>query len=379
MNGRGSSWVVPALTIGCLMAAAIFFARDRWFMAAGWAGLSLVGLAMRLPRGRRAWFALAAIVLSVAGTMASVFGLDLYLHHRFARGGGYNVWGYRGPAVGAKRPDERRLVMLGGSVAFGFGVAPDQTIPYFLEQRLNDPAGAHPISVVNLGWNSEGAYSFKFTLRDYEYLDYDGAVLYSGYNDLLDDNTVVFRHQSAVFRLTGYLPILPIVPIRQWLYLDDLSQETRNGHVVFRHGLADRYTAEATDMALRIARALERQLGRLTPPEASAAERAPDCDAFGHYCQSVEVAAAYALSRGKQVFVVTEPYKSDQHMRQQAALAAMLRTRFAHEPRVHYVDMGRAVDLNDPSLSYDGLHLTAAGNARVADRLAPALRRVIGS
>src|SRR5439155_17938627 len=44
LNGRGSSWVVPALTIGCLMAAAIFFARDRWFMAAGWAGLSLVGL-----------------------------------------------------------------------------------------------------------------------------------------------------------------------------------------------------------------------------------------------------------------------------------------------------------------------------------------------
>ena len=216
MKERRTSWIVPALTIACLVAAAIFFARERWLMAAGWAALSLIGIGMRLPRGPRAWFAVAAIVLSVAATMASVFGLDLYLHHRFARGGGYNVWGYRGPAVSAKRPGERRLVMLGGSVAFGFGVAPDQTIPYFLERRLNDPAGAHPISVVNLGWNSEGAYSFKFTLRDYEYLDYDGAVLYSGYNDLLDDNMLVFRHQSAVFRLTGYLPILPIVPIRQW-------------------------------------------------------------------------------------------------------------------------------------------------------------------
>jgi hypothetical protein len=109
------------------MTAAIFFARERWLMAAGFVGLSLIGLALRLPRGRRAWFAVAAIVLSVTGTMASVFGLDLYLHHRFARGGGYNIWGYRGPAVSAKRPDERRLVMLGGSVAFGFGVAPDQT------------------------------------------------------------------------------------------------------------------------------------------------------------------------------------------------------------------------------------------------------------
>jgi lysophospholipase L1-like esterase len=46
---------------------------------------------------------------------------------------------------------------------------------------------------------------------------------------------------------------------------------------------------------------------------------------------------------------------------------------------VHYVDLGLAVDLDDPALSFDGLHLTAAGNARVADQLAPAVRRVMGS
>src|SRR5206468_12646610 len=82
-------------------------------------------------------------------TLAFVFGIDLYLHHKFLRTGGYNVWGYRGPAVGKKRPGETRLVMLGGSVTFGYGVSSDQTVPTYLEARLNDPPAPHPVSVVN--------------------------------------------------------------------------------------------------------------------------------------------------------------------------------------------------------------------------------------
>ena len=70
-------------------------------------------------------------------------------------------------------------------------------------------------TVVNLGYNNEGAYSFTFTLNDYLSLRYDLAVLYEGYNDLMADprapNFSVFRHDSPVFRLTGYLPIFPIV------------------------------------------------------------------------------------------------------------------------------------------------------------------------
>ena len=69
-------------------------------------------------------------------------------------------------------------------------------------------------TVINLAYNNEGAYSFKPTLDDYRSLDYDLALLYEGYNDLLASvrpNVAVFRHDSPVFRLTGYLPIFPII------------------------------------------------------------------------------------------------------------------------------------------------------------------------
>src|SRR5712692_1639505 len=48
-------------------------------------------------------------------------------------------------------------------------------------------AGEGPVTVVNLAYNNEGSYSFKFTLRDYSYLNYDLVSLHSGYNDLILD------------------------------------------------------------------------------------------------------------------------------------------------------------------------------------------------
>ena len=40
---------------------------------------------------------------------------------------------------------------------------------------------------MNLGYNNEGAYSFRATLEDYAWLDYDLALLYEGYNDMMAD------------------------------------------------------------------------------------------------------------------------------------------------------------------------------------------------
>src|SRR5262249_4425589 len=142
-----------------------------------------------------------------------VVAMDLWLHARYARWLGYNVWGYRGPVVAHKRPEEYRVVLLGGSVAYGYAVSPAETISTYLERDLRAAGRVRTFSVVNLAYNAEGAYSFAFTLRDYTYLRYDLAILFEGYNDLRDDprNTSVFRHESPVFRLTGYMPIFPLI------------------------------------------------------------------------------------------------------------------------------------------------------------------------
>lgn len=373
---RGGGAVTDRVKPAWLIAAAFalvgvaFLVTGHWLRAIAALAFAALPFLVRLSWRRQVAFALAAVLLSTVATLAFVLGVDLYLHHRFARTGGYNVWGYRGQPVGAKRAGETRIEYLGGSVAFGYGVSSDETIPSYLERDLaNDVPN---VRVVNLGWNSEGAHSMAPTLRDYRYLHSDAAILYSGYNDILDRNDLVFRHSSALFRLTGYMPILPIIPIRSWLRLDNLSDTfTDKGKIVFKPGLADRYASEAADTALRISRALEWQLGKLAsadpPPTVSEAAKGR----WQFYTDAVLDGVRTALDEHEIAFVVTEPYIAQVHVEQQAAMAQVLANVYRGDRRVHYVNAGRAVDLHDPTLCYDGMHLTAAGNRRVAAFLAP--------
>ena len=187
-------------------------------------------------------FGLAAMSLSLVAAGIVVMGVDLYLHHRAERSAGLNRWGYRGPVVPAKAPGELRVVMLGGSTVFGYGGPWHESAPALLEQML---AAKHPgraIRVINLGFNNEGAFAFLPTLQDYRYLDYDIVCLYEGYNDLMGDagpNRAVFRHNSPVFRLTGYFPILPLVLQEKALVLRnggnlEAGYRPENNKTVFR-------------------------------------------------------------------------------------------------------------------------------------------------
>jgi lysophospholipase L1-like esterase len=88
-------------------------------------------------------------------------------------------------------------------------------------------------------------------------------------------------------------------------------------------------------------------------------------------------AVGYARERGVLVLVATQPYVSDRHVEQQAALRQALTARFGHDAGVGYADFGRTIDLKDPSLAIDGLHLTAAGNRLLADAFEPAVRQLI--
>ena len=85
-------------------------------------------------------------------------------------------------------------------------------------------------------------------------------------------------------------------------------------------------------------------------------------------------AVTWALDHQKRVLVVTQPYVLGpalraRHADQQRALAAMAQRRFPNDGRVRYVSLGDAVDLGDPTLSFDRMHLTAAGNDRIAQAL----------
>ena len=54
---------------------------------------------------------------------------------------------------------------------------------------------------------------------------------------------------------------------------------------------------------------------------------------------------------------------TDRHIAQQKAVETMIQMRFPNQPHLRYVNLGRAVDLRDKSLCWDGIHLTEEGQS----------------
>jgi lysophospholipase L1-like esterase len=339
----------------------------------------------RLTGRRRAAFAIVAALLAASLCAAVLVAADVYLHARVQDVAGVNVWGYRGPVIGRKRPDEIRIVALGGSTTFGFGLFANESWPFYLGELLNSESAAGRYRVVNLGAPGQGAYGFAFDLADYAYLHYDLAVLYEGYNDLgrpmaFDPtpgvvNHYLWRRQSPVYLLTGYFPILPLVFREKAMALrsgGDLDAAYR-GEIRFKAGVAARMTASALAGTAAAAEAIGQRFGRFTG--VAALSHAPiDSVSWKPYTDSVLIAVEYARARGVRVLVVTQPYLSDAHVAQQRALAAALSSRFASDAGVRYVNLGTAVNLQDHTVAYDGLHLVAAANRSIAERLVDPVR-----
>lgn len=328
-------------------------------------------------------FALLASVLVLTAGVVTTLGLDLYLHHRAERSAGLNRWGYRGPVVPKKQAGEVRVVMLGGSTVFGYGVRSDESIPALLERQLNQSHPARKWTVVNLGYNTEGAYAFLPNLEHFAYLDYDLVILYEGYNDLLGDqspNLVTVRQQSPVFRATGYFPILPLWLKEKALMLRTGSvaagYDKADARTTFQPNIADRASATALDAAAVVASSLERQFRHASPESQNLPHQVSPLGCPGpwaHYCESVHRAIQFATSRGKRVLVVAQPNADagvlTRHASQQQALAQMVRDQNGAKAPVAYFAVGDRVDLLDPDVSFDRMHLSVDGNTIVAAAL----------
>jgi hypothetical protein len=355
-------------------------------VVAVWSGVAVAAAAragVGMSRGRRIVFALIAVALAAATAGVALLAIDAYLHRKFQRSAGFNVWGYRGPVASRKSRDEYRVVMLGGSAAYGYGTNWDEAIPAVLERSLagRTVGPFRRFGVMNLAYNNEGAYSFKFTLNDYLSLNYDLAILYEGYNDLMGDprapNLSVFRHNSPVFRLTGYLPIFPMIfreKAAAMLTGTTASMYLNAPKTVFTPGLATKAAAEVLRGAAQVGESLEQQLGKVAaePSRRVADPASTGCQSpWQEYCRSTMAAIDFALERGKQVVVATQPYGAGptfraRHVEQQQEMRKMLQRRYGGDRRVLYVDLGDLIDLTDPALSFDQMHLTATGNSRAA-------------
>jgi hypothetical protein len=284
------------------------------------------------------FLAVAFVVEAVTFGAIGVLLFDMVIHGRVAPRDGVNRWGYRGAIVRHVQPRENRLVVVGGSAAFGYGRPLDETFPSYLErnlqQRWRKGFRAIPVSVVNLAAVPDGAESFLQTLHDYQYLEYDIVCFYDGYNSLArsQERPEGWRRQSVLFRQTGYWPILPLLvtgrsPVGRPLPVSSIELPATQGG--------------------------ESSCG----------------PTWTGYCEVMAGAVRFVLDSGKTALVVTPPFLSAIHAEQQRLLAADLRRRFGGRDLYRYVNLGTLVDLGDRALSFDGAHLTATGNDRVADTL----------
>ncbi|MBI3493690.1 MAG: SGNH/GDSL hydrolase family protein [Acidobacteria bacterium] len=336
-----------------------------------------------ISRRRFVAFALLSVMISLVVSVGLLLAVDVYVHAKFSDTG-LNIWGYRGPTVGRKRPGEIRIVVAGGSTVLGYGLPWDAAFPHQLELALN--AGSAPpaphFSVVNLGYSNDGAYSFRYTLNDYAYLNYDLAVLYEGYNDLGGPYRGAIRHGVALFRWTGYFPMLPMVATEKMMALraGDLRAAYRGDKVTFRPNAVARTEAALLEKSLELYKSLEAQA---TKWQSSPAPPLPDddgCDPrWAFYCHSMHVGIETAVARHSRVIVVTQPYLEESHRRQQSDLRKMLALRYGSNPRVTYVNLGDLLNIHDPQYCWDGMHLTERGNELVGRALAPAVQAVAAS
>lgn len=253
---------------------------------------------------------------------------------------GVNQWGYRDEARGGKERGEVRVALVGGSTAFEAGVPLPSTAAgqLFIELRQAGAPSGQVYSVVNLSEPRAGADSYIETLRGYGYLQPDVVCIFDGY-DVLTGRPPHGRRQSLVFRSIGYLPVLPARIFGRPAWLSDPDG-----------GIADVLRDGATGQA------------DVTCEGASAV-----------HCAAMADTVRFALGRHYAVVVVSPPSVSSRHRRQQQSLATFLDREVGREPRLMYLDLGRAIELSDPVHSPDGLHRTEVGNHVVGQRIANAL------
>jgi len=274
----------------------------------------------------------AAFVAGAALAFSLLWAADIFMHRRGEYGAQVNIWGYRGPVVRQKAPDEIRIVVLGGSTAFGREVT--GSVPSWLQDYLNNvrlrgdasyqSKGA--ITVINLGTPYDHVAAFERTIDDYAWLHDDVVCLYIGHNDPAPSAEAAsegWRRQSAVFRAFRYMPILPSL-----------------------------------------------LMPRLQPV---VAVRESDAD----YLSALDRTIEHAFATGRRVIVATHPFITEEDGRRQDIVAARLRDRFERDRRGSYVDLRRSVSLTDPTLVDDGIHSTIVGGSVIAESLSQSVFRLL--
>ena len=343
-------------------------------------------------------------------------GTDIYLHNRDIEGryglNTLNIWGYRGDPAPKSTNNQVRIAVVGGSTAWGYGVPTQDSFPSQLQELLKKEIAPIAPIVLNLAFNNEGAFGYWANLEDYKNLNYDLVILYTGVNDSGGENYLQWRRNSLIFRLTGYLPILPEI-LRSQLgnlragrgtsgpedpriifdpkfsenlqkkltqekldtYLEN-SQNKNNNQFNSKHETAKEGSegAEGAGSSQKSSDSIRTKGLNLAPvvPNASLCPKR-----WNFYCNQIKKSIDFVIGQDKQVLIVGEPLLSETQAEQQKNLRIFLDSHYQKDPRIQYADFGFAVDVSNPQIAFDGMHLTAEGNRQIASLLINPIKKIM--
>jgi hypothetical protein len=325
---------------------------------------------------------LTAAIQMVALVATLTLALDMFAHKRVEAFGGVNYWGYKGPVVNLKQPNEVRIVIVGGTRAFGWG-APSSALVSEIRRLImlttDRPGGElRPVVVINLAQPGALADSYPATIEHFSYLQPDYICLY----DDLGVRGAQPAADSGVFALTRYAPALPLV-LREkgmvWQYEDVALGYARHQPSAASHQTSGSAFRRAAGSTLQWAgarlgaadRSLARTIGR-NEDQLGDAPRLPHGEAM-----SAAIAAAQRHARG--VVVAVSPAETAEQERNLTALTRQIDNQPGSAAWFRFVDLGAEPALYAEALRVDGWNYASAGIALAAGRIAPALVSLVGT
>lgn len=260
---------------------------------------------------------------------------------------GYNYKGYRGYIKEQKKKNYQRIVTLGGSTTFGYGTNFLESWPYQLEENLKK--NNFKYDVVNLGIQSNRIKGIYLDLLHYDYLNYDLAIIYSGYNDCFYKGKIDYlsRHDNFFFRNFNYLPIIQIYIVEKLvltlnLNLEDyyLNKKKKTNYLMCNDPNIKKITNEEID----------KFTGQIDK----------------NYIRYYEKVIDLLNSKKKKIIVMHQPlYGGELQQIQKMRLIESLKKYNS----IIQIDMEEYIKTNNKNLFLDDMHLTKQGNSIIAQKI----------
>lgn len=279
--------------------------------------------------------ALSIEILVIAALLT--VALDMFAHKRVEQLGGVNIWGYRGPVLRQKQTNEIRIAVAGGDLAFGWGVAPPETLATYVRRlvALDVDKPGRPIVIVtavNLGALGLSASEYARWIEHFGYLRPDVlCVVPDPSHHVVADSAFLPDRRSLAFAAFGYAPILPLV-VREKAEVIDSSALRATGAVLA---------------------GLDRVLGRTRDAPSQAR------------VDSIASAVRAGLQSARAGVVLVAAPDAGGEVEDAAR-------RFADNARVRFVDLGRDARLRARTLVLNRFDFSAGGHGAAAEDVAPA-------